>query len=284
MATAHTLPCGGDRPSDAALERDLRAALAAGELGVVYQPKLNLRSGEIDAVEALCRWTHPDHGPIPPDHFIQLAEANGDIELLTRQVLARAQADRDRFVAAGWPDLTVFVNLSGRLVTDEAFTAWLLEVCGPDPRAIGLEITETAVITDPERAIRNLTALADAGVLIAIDDYGSGLSSLAYLRALPARDLKIDRTFVSGLRSSPRDPLIVRSTVDLAHALDMSVTAEGVEDAGALALLRLMGCDHAQGFHISAPLQFDAMLDFLRASSPAAAAPPAAAANGRRRA
>ena len=259
------------------LEHDLRSALAAAQLSVVYQPKLNLRTGEIDALEALCRWTHADHGSIPPDRFIALAEANGDIELLTRQVLHRALLDRDRFSDAGWPDLTVFVNLSGRLVTDEAFTAWLLEVCGPDPRAIGLEITETAVITDPERAIRNLNTLADAGVLIAIDDYGSGLSSLAYLRALPARDLKIDRSFVSGLRSSPRDPLIVRSTVDLAHALEMSVTAEGVEDAVALALLRMIGCDHAQGFHISAPLRVDDVLDFLRTHStetaPATAAP-----------
>lgn len=277
MCTAYPGPGEAGPASDGVLERDLRKTLAAGGLGVVYQPKLNLRSGSVDALEALCRWTHADHGPVPPDRFIALAEANGDIDALTRQVLARTLADHGRLAAAGWPDLIVFVNLSGRLVADEAFTGWLLEVCGAHPRVLGLEITETAVISDPERAIRNLTALADAGVPIAIDDYGSGLSSLAYLRALPARDLKIDRTFVSGLRSSPRDPLIVRSTVDLAHALDMSVTAEGVEDAAALALLKLMGCDHAQGFHICAPLRMDELMDFLRRHAAGAApsqAPP----------
>jgi EAL domain-containing protein (putative c-di-GMP-specific phosphodiesterase class I) len=128
---------------------------------------------------------------------------------------------------------------------------------------IGFEITETAVIRDPESAIANLRTFADIGVPLAIDDYGAGLSSLAYLKRLPASELKIDKLFVTQLTSSNRDPLIVRSTIDLAHALDMEVTAEGVETPAALALLGVMGCDMVQGFLISRPVEFAAFQTFL---------------------
>ena len=163
-------------------------------------------------------------------------------------------------------DIPVYVNLSGRLVADGAFTRWLLKAMRRCRRgAIGLEITETAVIDDPGHALANLQALADAGAPIAIDDYGAGLSSLAYLKQLPATELKIDRMFVSGLTSGHRDPLLVRSTIDLAHALEMEVTAEGVEEAATLALLRTMGCDLIQGFFIARPMPLDRLEDLLTA-------------------
>lgn len=252
------------RIDDAALARELKGALERGDLTVAFQPKVNLRTGEVDALEALCRWTHPELGPIAPDRFIRLAEATGDIGVLSQQVAAAAARAQPQLTRAAKKALVIYINLSGGLVTDASFIDWILELCLAQPGTLGLEITETAVISDPVAAIHQLNRLSDAGVPLAIDDYGAGLSSLAYLRMLPACSLKIDRTFISNLKSSPRDPLIVRSTVDLAHALDMSVTAEGVEDAATLALLRLMGCDRAQGFHISAPLCLYDMLAYLR--------------------
>jgi EAL domain-containing protein (putative c-di-GMP-specific phosphodiesterase class I)/GGDEF domain-containing protein len=245
------------------LMRDLHRALAEDELFLAYQPKYRPRTGGIDSVEALIRWNHPEHGLVPPDSFIRLAEETGAIAELTRWVVQRAIADRTRLAAAGHP-LPVYVNLSGRLVADAGFTEWLLGQFQPLERgAIGMEITETAIIEDPDHALANLQRLADAGVPIAIDDYGAGLSSLAYLKQLPATELKIDRLFVSGLTSGHRDPLLVRSTIDLAHALEMEVTAEGVEEAATLALLRTMGCDLIQGFFIARPMPLDQLKAFL---------------------
>ena len=236
------------------LMRDLHRALAGDELFLAYQPKFRPRTGQIDSVEALIRWPHPEHGLVPPDRFIGLAEETGAIAEVTRWVVQRAIADQGRLAALGHP-LSVYVNLSGRLVPDRAFTEWLLSKArGLPAGAIGLEITETAIIEDPEHALANLQALSDAGMPIAIDDYGAGLSSLSYLKQLPASELKIDRQFVSGLTSSHRDPLLVRSTIDLAHALEMEVTAEGVENAATLALLRTMGCDLIQGYFIARPM------------------------------
>jgi EAL domain-containing protein (putative c-di-GMP-specific phosphodiesterase class I) len=245
-----------------ALARDLRAALNAGQLAVVYQPKLNLRTGAIDSVEALVRWTHPEFGPVTPDVFIPLAEESGDIAHLTRFVLARAIADRAELAGRGH-DISVYVNLSGRLVAEEGFCEEILAACAGHERRVGLEITETAVFTHPERALKNLHRLAEGGLAISIDDYGSGLSSLVYLKQLPAAELKIDKLFISSITSSHRDPLIVRSTIDLAHALEMEVTAEGVDQPAALALLKVMGCDRAQGFHIAHPLPLAGLAGFL---------------------
>ncbi|CAN5314971.1 hypothetical protein BH09PSE2_BH09PSE2_18630 [soil metagenome] len=245
-----------------ALMRDLRAALRAGELTVAYQPKLNLRTGRVDLAEARVRWTHPVRSVVGPDLFIELAEDTGDIRAITEHVLTQAVRDQAALAAAG-PPPTISVNISGRLVADEAFCRLALAICAEATGRICVEITETGVIADPDRALRNLHAFVDAGVGVSIDDYGSGLSSLAYLKTLPASELKIDKAFVLGLTTSHRDPLIVRSTIDLAHALDMEVTAEGVDDPSALALLQVMGCDRVQGFYISRPLAFAAFQAFL---------------------
>ena len=245
---------------DLTLLGDMARAMENGALQVHYQPKLRARTNTIEAAEGLLRWDHPLIGKVPIEPLIRLAEETGAIRRLSEWVIARAVLDRGTLEADGH-DITIWVNLSGVLLPDAAFTARALELVAGSGGKIGFEITETAVIGDPERALANLAAFRAAGIRIAIDDYGSGLSSLAYLKQLPAQELKIDRLFIKELVSSHRDPLLVRSSIDLAHALEMEVTAEGVDDPVALALLRIMGCDLIQGYLIAPALP---ILEFRR--------------------
>ena len=245
-----------------AMMRELRSAMRNGELQLHYQPKLRARTDTIEAAEALLRWHHPEHGLIRTDKLVDMAEETGAIRDLSRWVIDRAMADQAWFAGQGH-DITVFVNISGVLLSDHNFAQWASERMAGAGGRIGFEVTETAVIRDPDEAIAHLNAFADLGVKIAIDDYGSGLSSLAYLKQLPAHELKIDRMFVSGLAESHRDPLLVRSSIDLAHALEMEVTAEGVDDPLALSLLRVMGCDMIQGYLIAHPLAREELAAFL---------------------
>lgn len=252
----------GDPSERLALMRDLRGALANGDIFLCYQPKFRSRTNEIDAIEALIRWRHPERGMIAPEQFIALAEETGEIRAVTEWVLKQAMRDQAQLAADGFP-LTVYVNISGRLLGDRQFADSALRLARDCACPLGFEITETAVIFDPDGALRDLAAFAAAGIRIAIDDYGSGWSSLAYLKKLPAHELKIDRMFISDLTGSHRDPLLVRSTIDLAHALEMEVTAEGVDTPAALALLRVMGCDLIQGFLIAPPMTVDELVSFL---------------------
>lgn len=247
---------------DLALVRELRQAVRTQQLFLVHQPKLRTRTNQIDSIEALLRWDHPVHGRVPIERLIKLAEGSGAIRELSDWVLAQAVSEQARFAAAGH-DLVVYVNISGVLLPDAEFARRSLAILGDSATRIGFEITETAVIDDPEGALRNLHIFHDAGVRIAIDDYGSGLSSLTYLKQLPAQELKIDRLFVQGLTSTNRDPLLVRSSIDLAHALEMQVTAEGVDDPMALSLLQVMGCDLIQGYLIAPPLRVAELIGFL---------------------
>jgi EAL domain-containing protein (putative c-di-GMP-specific phosphodiesterase class I) len=249
---------------DHALMDDLHAALS-GAPGLVlhYQPKLRAHGGALAGVEALLRWTHPTRGIVSPDLFIPLAERSGEIRSLTEWVIARAVADRAHLREAG-VDAPVHVNISAQLVADPRFIDAALDQLGAATREIGFEITETAMMADPEGALANLYKLAEAGVHLSIDDYGSGFSSLAYLQRLPVKELKIDKGFVSRLSSGPRDPLLVRSTIDLAHALEMEVTAEGVQSAATLALLQVMRCDMVQGFFLSPALSLEGLVDYAR--------------------
>lgn len=244
------------------LMRELPRAIANGEMFLQYQPKIHVRRQEIASAEALIRWQHPVRGLILPGDFISVAEQAGEIGALTLWTLRQVIADQ-QLLAGDGHDLPLFLNISGQLLADAAFVGEVCEILKSSDARIGFEITETAVIRDPESAIRHLQVFADIGVTLAIDDYGAGLSSLAYLKQLPAKELKIDKMFVMQLTSSNRDPLIVRSTIDLAHALDMEVTAEGVETPSALALLSVMGCDMVQGFLISRPIGIDAFRHFL---------------------
>ena len=245
-----------------ALARDLSHAILRDELFLHYQPKVHVRRQEIASVEALVRWRHPVRGLIQPNDFIPIAEESRGIVALTLWTIRKVITDQ-RLLAAHGHDLTVFINIAGVLLADARFVRQACSLIQSSGAKIGFEITETSVIRDPASAIANLNIFAGIGITIAIDDYGAGLSSLAYLKQLPAKELKIDKLFVTQLTSSNRDPLIVRSTIDLAHALDMEVVAEGVETPSALALLSVMGCDMVQGFLISRPIAIEALIEFL---------------------
>jgi EAL domain-containing protein (putative c-di-GMP-specific phosphodiesterase class I) len=177
-------------------------------------------------------------------------------------VLERAIADQHAFKAAGHP-IKLAVNISARLLSDNDFAKRAVALARQAPHQLCFEITETAVIDNPVAALENIEMFAGAGVHIAIDDYGSGLSSLAYLKQLPAHELKIDKLFVQNITSSQRDALLVRSTIDLAHGLGMALTAEGVETPAAFALLASMNCDLAQGYLISRPVSVEELVALL---------------------
>ena len=253
----------GDPARNLSLMSELAAARTNGELSLFYQPKHDLRTGQIAGLEALCRWRHATRGPISPDLFIVLAEETGNIEGLTEWVLERALVDQQALRAAGF-DLPVSINLSGSMLGVRAFAERALNAIRFAGGKIIMEITETAVIANPEEGLRVLRMFEQAGVPISIDDYGSGLSSLAYLKRIQAQELKIDKAFVLLIDQSPRDRLLVKSTVDLAHGLGMRVVAEGVETAEALALLAAMGCDYAQGYHIARPMKLEDVLSYLQ--------------------
>jgi EAL domain-containing protein (putative c-di-GMP-specific phosphodiesterase class I) len=244
------------------LARDLTAAIDNEEMFLQYQPKVHLRRQEISSVEALIRWKHPKRGLVQPNDFVPLAEQSLDIAALTLWTIRRSIRDQKTLAAQGH-EVRVFINIAGILLADTRFVRQACILVENSGARLGFEITETSVIRDPESAIANLKIFAEIGVVIAIDDYGAGLSSLAYLKQLPARELKIDKLFITHLTSSNRDPLIVRSTIDLAHALEMEVVAEGVETHAAMALLSVMGCDMIQGFLISRPVDLDALIQFL---------------------
>jgi len=252
----------GDPARNLSLMGEMRRGLDAGHVHLLHQPKYNFRTGRIDSAETLVRWRHPTRGMIPPDLFVPMAEETGHIRALTEWVLQRAVEDQQKLTVAGWP-LTLSVNISARLLSDVEFAQTAIERTRQAPGAICFEITETAVIDNPKVALENIERFAAAGIRIAIDDYGSGLSSLAYLKELPAHELKIDKMFIQNINTSQRDALLVRSTIDLAHGLGMEVVAEGVETPAAFALLASMRCDMAQGYIVSRPAALDELLSTL---------------------
>ena len=249
------------RPERLTLMSDLREALDRNELRLHYQPKLRLADNRVDSVEALVRWQHARRGDVPPEMFVALAERTGNIRRLTRWVLATAIAQAQEWAARGHV-LRVAVNLSVRDLDDAELPrriADLLSLHGVAPRNIVLELTESAVMDKPEMAIQVLKRLADQGIDLAIDDFGVGQSSFAYLRRLPVREIKIDRLFAQKLDEDVGDRTLVRSIVELGHRLGYRVTAEGVETRAALEYLRDIGCDHAQGYYIARPLAPEAV-------------------------
>lgn len=238
---------------------DLRRAMAEGEVTVAYQPKIDLRSGEIHHVEALVRWDHPVDGPIPPDRFIPLAESTGVVSELTEFVLDRAVSDCARWKALGW-SLCVAVNVSAADLADARFAERVKNVLarhGVDPHRLGLEVTESAIIRSAANAIKVLEDLRAFGIRLSVDDYGTGQSTLSYLKDLPVHELKIDKAFVSSMSRDDGDRIMVRSTIDMAHELGLQVVAEGIEDGQTLALLRSFGCDFAQGYFLGKAMPFD---------------------------
>jgi len=232
---------------------ELRKGLDENQFYLEYQPILHLRTDLIIGVEALVRWKHPQHGRVLPGNFIHMAEQTGLINPLTTIVLETAIREWSR--QPMHPPLTVSVNLSPRTLRDPMLPqriAGMLAVFSAPHASLALEITENILMSDPARSMDCLKRLHEMGVRIVIDDFGTGYSSLSYLRRLPADELKIDRSFVAGLMSG-QDDVIVRSTIDLAHNLGLTVVAEGVENAEVMRRLLAMGCDAAQGTFISPP-------------------------------
>jgi EAL domain-containing protein (putative c-di-GMP-specific phosphodiesterase class I) len=237
--------------------RDLRKAGEGGQLTLAYQPKLTLRGGSGHHVEALVRWRHPTRGLVVPTEFIPFAEQTGYIRAITHWVLEHAVAQCVAWRTEGLA-MHVSINLSARDVTDAQLAdriAALLAQHACAPRWVTFEITESALLDDPWHAVANLERLHALGCRIAIDDFGTGYSSLAHLRRLPLTELKIDKSFVRGMASDADDAAIVRSTIGLAHDMRLCVVAEGVEDEATLEQLRTLGCDMAQGFLMSRPVE-----------------------------
>jgi len=247
------------RPERLSLMADLRHALEFGGIHLHFQPKLDLRSGRIDGAEGLARWVHPVAGSIAPDAFIGLAEETGNIHHVTRWALGAGIAQASRWQAEG-KAIRVSINVSARDLDDPELPRriqGLLRSHGVAPTRVVLEITESAIMGKPDAAIAVLRRLAEQDIDLAIDDFGVGQSSFAYLRRLPVRELKIDKLFVRSLAHSREDRIIVASIVELGHNLGYRITAEGVDDPAALDWLREIGCDHAQGYLIAPPLPVD---------------------------
>jgi diguanylate cyclase (GGDEF)-like protein len=264
----------GDPSQNLSLMSDMLRAMGAGELYLHYQPKFDLRAGGVGGAEALVRWKHPTRGQISPELFVGMAEETGHIRQLTDWVLSRAIEEQAMLAEEGHR-VPVSINVSGRLIGDPGFGEAALAMAAEARAPLCFEITETAVIDNPAMALEMIDRFAAAGIGVSIDDYGSGLSSLAYLKRIRANELKIDKAFVISMADSQRDALLVRSTIDLAHGLGLKVTAEGVETETALALLTGMGCDLAQGYLTARPMPLDQFSDFLKAQAGEAAAKPA---------
>jgi diguanylate cyclase (GGDEF)-like protein len=246
-------------PDRLALVADLRGAITGHQLVVHYQPKINVASRRFVGVEALVRWAHPTRGLIPPDDFIPLAEQTGLMGDLTDEVVEQALS-----AVAGWRAsglvLSVAVNLSVRSLYDTSLPTRLVDALERHrlpASLLELEITESTVMDRPAKARDTLGHMTALGMSVAIDDYGIGHSSLAYLRQLPVSTLKIDKSFVLNVETNRGDAAIVDSTIKLAHSLGLSVVAEGVETEGALRVLEQLGCDLAQGYHIARPMPAD---------------------------
>jgi diguanylate cyclase (GGDEF)-like protein len=242
-----------------ALVGELRSAIENQQMILHYQPKIDLASNQTVGVEALLRWIHPQHGLIPPGEFIPLAEQSDVIRQLTYWVIDEALLQCHAWRQMGYT-LNVAVNLSARNLHDPglpAKIAGLLAKWAVPAAYITLEITENAIMLDPERALKILMRLHNLGVKISIDDFGTGYSSLVYLKKLPVSQIKVDRSFVIDMNHDDDDAVIVRSTIDLGHHMDCQVVAEGVEDKETLEQLRALGCDHVQGYYLSRPLPAD---------------------------
>jgi diguanylate cyclase (GGDEF)-like protein len=245
---------------------DVRRALSTGEVVVHYQPKVHVDDLRVSGAEALVRWEHPEHGLLAPAAFVPAVEQTGLIGPLTRHVLERSIWQCAEWRAEG-RNLSVAVNLSVRNLLDRDLPREIeamLSSYGLPPESLELEITESMIMSDPDRATAIVARLSALGVRLSVDDFGTGYSSLANLKRLPIDELKIDRSFVSPMLQDESDLIIVRSTINLAHDLGLKVIAEGVEDGPTLERLAVFGCDLAQGYHLSRPLAAPAFADWLK--------------------
>ena len=253
----------------AELQHELRFAIEHDQLQLHYQPKISHHTGSIMGVEALVRWNHPQRGLVPPDDFIPLAEATGLIQPLTLWVLKTALQQSEKWHEQGHK-FSVSINLSTRNLLDielPEHVANLLATYRVKPEWLVFEITESAVMAEPARALDTLTKLNKMGIQLSLDDFGTGYSSLAYLKKLPVSEIKIDKSFVKDMELDSSDTVIVRSTIALGHNLGMKVVAEGVENIEIWELLTALGCDASQGYFMSHPLSVEALDAWLQKST-----------------
>jgi diguanylate cyclase (GGDEF)-like protein len=248
---------------------DLTHALAGGQFRLVYQPLIALDTGRLHGVEALLRWQHPDRGSVPPDVFIAAAEELGLINDIGGWVLNEGMKQ-----VAKWrrsiPDLTININASPREIADKQYVRRVtdaLDAAALPGDALTIELTETALMTDPATALRHLQLLKDVGVGLAVDDFGTGYSSLSYLRQFPVDQVKIDRAFVAGVNRSTEDRAVVKAIIQLGRALHLEVVAEGIENGAQLRALRRLGCHLGQGYHLYRPLEREACSEVVRAAT-----------------
>ncbi|RLT95333.1 MAG: EAL domain-containing protein [Ketobacter sp.] len=242
---------------------ELRNAIEQDQLQLYFQPQLQLGSGQVSGAEVLIRWIHPEYGFIPPDEFIPLAERTGVIHSLTYWICRKAFEFKRELATQGYP-LNLSINISARNLQDPEFKRSICQMAEEqrvDLHDIIMELTETAIMTDPDEALTMMNALNEAGIRLSIDDFGTGYSSLSYLKKLPVDELKIDRSFVMEMASNSEDQLLVKTTLSMGHHLSMVVVAEGIEDEATLRILKDMGCDLAQGYHIARPMPGQ---DFLK--------------------
>ena len=259
----------GDGKNEAlALKGELRRALAEKEMVLHFQPKIDFGAQKINGVEALVRWQHPRLGLLYPDKFIALAESTGQIKALTIEVLRLAMQQIHVWREQGM-EFPVAVNMSAVNLQDSGFpemvAAMMSEYQLPS-RLLELEVTETAIMTEPLRAIDNIRKLDNMGVQVSIDDFGTGYSSMAYLQKLLVAKIKIDKSFVIDMDTSEKDNVIVRSTIELAHNLGLKAIAEGVESIEVWEKLKAMGCDSAQGYYMSKPLTSEKFAEWMQSS------------------
>ncbi len=266
------------QPRRLAMIAELRRAIETDQLSLQYQPKVGFVSGEMIGVEALVRWKHPKLGQLSPDTFIPLAEQTGLINPLTRWVFKEAMRQAYAWHRAGLGAITS-VNLSARNLQSPELTDQLMKILsssGIGADKLVLEVTESAIMSDQPRAKEILDGLHQRGIEISIDDFGTGYSSFANLRRLPVSEIKIDKSFVIGMSSSPEDRAIVDSVIGLGHKLGMNVVAEGVETHAAWNALASLSCDVAQGYYLSRPIAGGDLVDWTRGFSAPASEPPTA--------
>ncbi|MEQ8507649.1 MAG: EAL domain-containing protein [Rhodospirillaceae bacterium] len=256
------------KPERLTMMGELRKGLDRGEFKFYYQPKVDIAAQKITHVEALVRWIHPERGFMSPDDFIPLAEQTGNIQKLSEWALKTAISQAKAWQDEGL-DIIIAVNLSARDLTNRKLPQQIDDLLlhhGVAANKLVLEITESAIMEDRSNAMAVLTALHNAGHTLSIDDYGTGYSSMAYLKALPVQEIKIDKSFVLNLASNKEDEILVRSTIDLGHNLGLKVTAEGIENEESLNILHKYGCDTGQGYFISKPVSADEIVAFYKDS------------------
>ncbi|MEA2461431.1 MAG: hypothetical protein QOH90_1608, partial [Actinomycetota bacterium] len=269
-------------PDRLALGGELRHAIERGELVLHYQPQMALEDDRVRGMEALLRWQHPNRGLVPPGEFIPIAERGGLIQPLTRYVLNEALRQVHIWDSQGLR-MGVAVNLSVRNLLDNNFpreVQQLLHKWSVNPVRVELEITESSIMADPEKATEILTRLHNLGVRLAVDDFGTGYSSLSALKRLPINAIKIDKSFVLNMANDENDLFIVRSVIDLAHNLGAEVVAEGVESEEVVGMLRMLGCDFIQGYHCGRPTAVEEVRWLLGVIDPIAVSPESALTSG----